>query len=82
MTLAVGAQTGAHMFKKRLIQLLHEKPVVYATDQLEFLDASDLILYYEGLLCNCLWKENQPLVVASCLLSWPSQVFRSCKNVI
>ncbi|KAH0674472.1 hypothetical protein KY290_026585, partial [Solanum tuberosum] len=29
---------------KCLIQLLHEKPVVYATHQLEFLDASDLIL--------------------------------------
>ncbi|XP_049404238.1 ABC transporter C family member 7-like [Solanum stenotomum] len=32
------------MFKKCLIQLLHEKPVVYATHQLEFLDSSDLIL--------------------------------------
>ncbi|KAG5604952.1 hypothetical protein H5410_026444 [Solanum commersonii] len=42
---AVDAQTGAHMFKaKCLIQHLHEKTVVYATHQLEFLDASDLIL--------------------------------------
>ncbi|MCD9642461.1 hypothetical protein HAX54_029292 [Datura stramonium] len=41
---AVDAQTGAHMFKKCLIQLLHNKTVVYATHQLEFLDASDLIL--------------------------------------
>ncbi|XP_070021291.1 putative ABC transporter C family member 15 isoform X2 [Nicotiana sylvestris] len=41
---AVDAQTGAHMFKKCLIQHLHNKTVVYATHQLEFLDASDLIL--------------------------------------
>ncbi|CAN4123940.1 unnamed protein product [Withania somnifera] len=41
---AVDAQTGAHMFKKCIIQLLHNKTVVYATHQLEFLDASDLIL--------------------------------------
>ncbi|KAM3358614.1 putative ABC transporter C family member 15 [Capsicum galapagoense] len=41
---AVDAQTGAHMFKKCLIQLLHDKTVVYATHQLEFLDVSDLIL--------------------------------------
>ncbi|XP_015161794.1 putative ABC transporter C family member 15 [Solanum tuberosum] len=41
---AVDAQTGAHMFKKCVIQHLHEKTVVYATHQLEFLDASDLIL--------------------------------------
>ncbi|XP_049404228.1 putative ABC transporter C family member 15 [Solanum stenotomum] len=41
---AVDAQTGAHMFKKCLIQHLQEKTVVYATHQLEFLDTSDLIL--------------------------------------
>ncbi|CAN4090494.1 unnamed protein product [Withania somnifera] len=41
---AVDAQTGAHMFKKCLIQLLHNKTVVYVTHQLEFLDSSDLIL--------------------------------------
>ncbi|XP_059316383.1 putative ABC transporter C family member 15 [Lycium ferocissimum] len=41
---AVDAQTGAHMFKKCLLQLLHSKTVVYATHQLEFLDTSDLIL--------------------------------------
>ncbi|KAL7135023.1 hypothetical protein ABFS83_11G065400 [Erythranthe nasuta] len=41
---AVDAHTGAHMFKKCLMQLLHEKTVVYVTHQLEFLDASDLVL--------------------------------------
>ncbi|KAK4716029.1 hypothetical protein R3W88_014367 [Solanum pinnatisectum] len=35
---------GERGMNKCLIQLLHEKPVVYATHQLEFLDASDLIL--------------------------------------
>ncbi|KAK4488783.1 hypothetical protein RD792_004572 [Penstemon davidsonii] len=41
---AVDAHTGAHMFKKCLMQLLHEKTVVYVTHQLEFLEASDLVL--------------------------------------
>ncbi|PIN02121.1 Multidrug resistance-associated protein/mitoxantrone resistance protein, ABC superfamily [Handroanthus impetiginosus] len=41
---AVDAHTGAHMFKKCLMQLLHKKTVVYVTHQLEFLDASDLVL--------------------------------------
>ncbi|KAL2547171.1 ABC transporter C family member 3 [Forsythia ovata] len=41
---AVDAHTGAHMFKKCLMQLLHSKTVIYVTHQLEFLDASDLVL--------------------------------------
>ncbi|KAH6807283.1 multidrug resistance-associated protein 3 [Perilla frutescens var. frutescens] len=41
---AVDAHTGAHMFKKCLMQLLHDKTVVYVTHQLEFLDSSDLVL--------------------------------------
>ncbi|KAI3467660.1 hypothetical protein Pfo_024323 [Paulownia fortunei] len=41
---AVDAHTGAHMFKKCLMQLLHKKTVVYVTHQLDFLDASDLVL--------------------------------------
>ncbi|KAL2547309.1 ABC transporter C family member 3 [Forsythia ovata] len=41
---AVDAHTGAHMFKKCLMQLLHNKTVIYVTHQLEFLDASDLVL--------------------------------------
>ncbi|KAK4429721.1 ABC transporter C family member 3 [Sesamum alatum] len=41
---AVDAHTGAHMFKKCLMQLLCNKTVVYVTHQLEFLDASDLVL--------------------------------------
>ncbi|KAF7839827.1 putative ABC transporter C family member 15 [Senna tora] len=41
---AVDAHTGAHLFKKCLMQLLSEKTVVYATHQLEFLEAADLVL--------------------------------------
>ncbi|XP_051116296.1 putative ABC transporter C family member 15 isoform X2 [Andrographis paniculata] len=41
---AVDAHTGAHMFKKCLLELLHSKTVVYVTHQLEFLNASDLVL--------------------------------------
>ncbi|KAI3816745.1 hypothetical protein L1987_16449 [Smallanthus sonchifolius] len=41
---AVDAHTGAHMFKKCLLNLLDKKTVVYVTHQLEFLSASDLIL--------------------------------------
>ncbi|MQL77246.1 hypothetical protein Taro_009652 [Colocasia esculenta] len=41
---AVDAQTGAHLFKECLMTLLSRKTVIYVTHQLEFLDASDLVL--------------------------------------
>ncbi|KMT07545.1 hypothetical protein BVRB_6g151560 [Beta vulgaris subsp. vulgaris] len=41
---AVDAHTGAHLFKKALMQMLSEKTVVYITHQLEFLDAADIVL--------------------------------------
>ncbi|XP_038694117.1 putative ABC transporter C family member 15 isoform X2 [Tripterygium wilfordii] len=41
---AVDAHTGTHLFKKCMMQLLSRKTVVYATHQLEFLDAADLVL--------------------------------------
>ncbi|XP_027342453.1 putative ABC transporter C family member 15 [Abrus precatorius] len=41
---AVDAHTGTHLFKKCLMKLLYDKTVVYATHQLEFLEAADLIL--------------------------------------
>ncbi|XP_050205801.1 putative ABC transporter C family member 15 isoform X2 [Mercurialis annua] len=41
---AVDAHTGTHLFKKCLAQLLSQKTVIYATHQLEFLDAADLVL--------------------------------------
>nr|GLL49557.1 putative ABC transporter C family member 15 isoform X2 [Ipomoea trifida] len=41
---AVDAKTGAHIFKKCLMESLHSKTVIYVTHQLEFLDASDLVL--------------------------------------
>ncbi|KAJ1401992.1 P-loop containing nucleoside triphosphate hydrolase [Sesbania bispinosa] len=41
---AVDAHTGSHLFKKCLMKLLYDKTVVYATHQLEFLEAADLIL--------------------------------------
>ncbi|OIW00626.1 hypothetical protein TanjilG_09107 [Lupinus angustifolius] len=41
---AVDAHTGTHLFKKCLMQLLSEKTVVYATHQLEFLEAADIVL--------------------------------------
>ncbi|XP_023761109.1 putative ABC transporter C family member 15 [Lactuca sativa] len=41
---AVDAHTGAHMFKKCLMNLLDKKTVVYVTHQLEFLSAADLVL--------------------------------------
>ncbi|PKA62322.1 ABC transporter C family member 3 [Apostasia shenzhenica] len=59
---AVDAHTGAHIFKECLMQLLSSKTIIYATHQLEFLDAADLILVmkngriaefgkYEDLIC-------------------------------
>lgn len=41
---AVDAHTGAHLFKRCLMQLLSQKTVIYVTHQLESLDAADLIL--------------------------------------
>ncbi|XP_008222083.1 PREDICTED: putative ABC transporter C family member 15 [Prunus mume] len=41
---AVDAHTGAHLFKKCLLQHLSMKTVIYATHQLEFLEAADLVL--------------------------------------
>ncbi|XP_017971378.1 PREDICTED: putative ABC transporter C family member 15 [Theobroma cacao] len=41
---AVDAHTGKHLFKKCLTGLLSQKTVIYATHQLEFLDAADLVL--------------------------------------
>ncbi|KAH9603708.1 hypothetical protein KSS87_007459, partial [Heliosperma pusillum] len=41
---AVDAHTCAHLFKKCLMEMLSDKTVVYVTHQLEFLDASDLVL--------------------------------------
>ncbi|GAB4840563.1 hypothetical protein Ancab_021333 [Ancistrocladus abbreviatus] len=41
---AVDAHTGAHMFKRCLMQLLSQKTVVYVTHQLEFLDVADHVL--------------------------------------
>ncbi|XP_058102179.1 putative ABC transporter C family member 15 [Magnolia sinica] len=41
---AVDAHTGAHLFKECLLRLLANKTVIYVTHQLEFLDASDLVL--------------------------------------
>ncbi|KAE8665038.1 ABC transporter C family member 3 [Hibiscus syriacus] len=41
---AVDAHTGTHLFKKCLKGLLSQKTVIYATHQLEFLDAADIVL--------------------------------------
>ncbi|KAE8730152.1 DNA-binding protein GT-1 [Hibiscus syriacus] len=41
---AVDAHTGTHLFKKCLKGLLSHKTVIYATHQLEFLDAADIVL--------------------------------------
>uniref|UniRef100_A0A5B6Z5V5 ABC-type xenobiotic transporter n=1 Tax=Davidia involucrata TaxID=16924 RepID=A0A5B6Z5V5_DAVIN len=41
---AVDAHTGAHLFKNCLMNILSKKTVIYVTHQLEFLDASDLVL--------------------------------------
>ncbi|KAK1319686.1 ABC transporter C family member 3 [Acorus calamus] len=41
---AVDAHTGAHLFKECLLKLLADKTVIYVTHQLEFLNASDLVL--------------------------------------
>ncbi|XP_057416736.1 ABC transporter C family member 3-like isoform X2 [Lotus japonicus] len=41
---AVDAHTATHLFKKCLLELLYDKTVVYATHQLEFLEAADLII--------------------------------------
>ncbi|KAF6165228.1 hypothetical protein GIB67_030410 [Kingdonia uniflora] len=40
----VDAHTGAHLFKECIMRLLSQKTVIYVTNQLEFLDASDLVL--------------------------------------
>ncbi|KAJ6431360.1 hypothetical protein OIU84_018779 [Salix udensis] len=60
---AVDAHTATHLFKKCLMQLLSKKTVIYATHQLEFLEAADLVLVmkdgmivqsgtYKGLDCR------------------------------
>ncbi|PQM42316.1 putative ABC transporter C family member 15 [Prunus yedoensis var. nudiflora] len=60
---AVDAHTGTHLFKKCLLQHLSMKTVIYATHQLEFLEAADLVLVikdgeiaesgkYEDLIAN------------------------------
>ncbi|CAJ2668412.1 unnamed protein product [Trifolium pratense] len=41
---AVDAHTGSHLFKECLLKLLSDKTVVYATHQMEFLEAADVIL--------------------------------------
>ncbi|XP_062157642.1 putative ABC transporter C family member 15 [Alnus glutinosa] len=41
---AVDAHTGTYLFKNCLMQLLSQKTVVYATHQVEFLDAADIVL--------------------------------------
>ncbi|KAJ7957613.1 ABC transporter C family member 3 [Quillaja saponaria] len=41
---AVDAHTASHLFEKCLKQLLTHKTVVYATHQLEFLEAADVVL--------------------------------------
>ncbi|KAG6713739.1 hypothetical protein I3843_05G153700 [Carya illinoinensis] len=41
---AVDAHTGTYLFKKCLMQLLSQKTVLYATHQMEFLDAADIVL--------------------------------------
>ncbi|GMI75093.1 ATP-binding cassette C3, MULTIDRUG RESISTANCE PROTEIN 3, multidrug resistance-associated protein 3 [Hibiscus trionum] len=41
---AVDAHTGTHLFRKCLKGLLSQKTVIYATHQLEFLDAADIVL--------------------------------------
>ncbi|XP_061994727.1 putative ABC transporter C family member 15 [Rosa rugosa] len=45
---AVDAHTGTHLFKKCLLQHLSLKTVIYATHQLEFLEAADLVLVIKG----------------------------------
>ncbi|XP_021899667.1 putative ABC transporter C family member 15 [Carica papaya] len=60
---AVDAHTGTHLFKKCLLELLSNKTVIYATHQLEFLNAADIVLVmkdglivqsgkYEDLICD------------------------------
>ncbi|KAM5568125.1 putative ABC transporter C family member 15 [Rosa sericea] len=41
---AVDAHTGTHLFTKCILQELSEKTVIYATHQLEFLEAADYVL--------------------------------------
>ncbi|KAF9592451.1 hypothetical protein IFM89_014941 [Coptis chinensis] len=41
---AVDAHTKAHLFQECVMQFLEQKTVIYVTHQLEFLDASDLVL--------------------------------------
>ncbi|RAL53348.1 hypothetical protein DM860_007020 [Cuscuta australis] len=56
---AVDAKTGAHIFKKCLMEILHGKTVIYATHQLEFLDASDVVLVMkDGLIVQSGKYEN------------------------
>ncbi|PRQ40004.1 putative xenobiotic-transporting ATPase [Rosa chinensis] len=44
---AVDAHTGTHLFTKCILQELSEKTVIYATHQLEFLEAADYVLIRE-----------------------------------
>ncbi|KAK9934459.1 hypothetical protein M0R45_021603 [Rubus argutus] len=46
--IAVDAHTGTHLFKKCLLQHLSQKTVIYATHQLEFLEAADIVLVIKG----------------------------------
>ncbi|BFG16207.1 hypothetical protein CerSpe_024800 [Prunus speciosa] len=51
---AVDAHTGTHLFKKCLLQHLSMKAVIYATHQLEFLEAADLVLVIkDGQIAEC-----------------------------
>ncbi|KAF9591440.1 hypothetical protein IFM89_004138 [Coptis chinensis] len=60
---AVDAHTKAHLFQECVMQFLAQKTIIYVTHQLEFLDASDLVLVikdgsivqsgkYEDLIAN------------------------------
>ncbi|KAI3847319.1 hypothetical protein MKW98_022452 [Papaver atlanticum] len=51
---AVDVHTGAHLFKECITRLLRQKTVIYVTHQLEFLNASDLVLVMEeGKVVQC-----------------------------
>ncbi|KAF5201130.1 ABC transporter ATP-binding protein/permease VMR1 [Thalictrum thalictroides] len=51
---AVDVHTGAHLFQECLLGVLSEKTVIYVTHQLEFLDASDLVLVLkDGKIVQC-----------------------------
>ncbi|KAI4305508.1 hypothetical protein L6164_028870 [Bauhinia variegata] len=45
---AVDTHTGSHLYMKCLMQVLSKKTVVYATHQLEFLEAADFVLVMKG----------------------------------